>query len=280
VEEAVGHVVHRDRGRVDLVAHRVGQLAHQRGDLAVEGGGEQHRLVGATEVAHHPLHLRQEPHVRHAVGLVDDEHGHVRELHVAPLEQVDEPARGGHDHLGPLLQRGHLAVEVGAAVDGHHPAATTGGERGERGVHLHGELTGGHEHEAGGPAPLGVGHPVHEGDAEGEGLAGARLGLAADVASGQPVGDGQGLDREGGLDALAGEGVDEIGGYAEVLEGDHRVGVPEGRGMRRRGRSPAIRYRSATSGATDGGPLGQAYRRRWPPERAATGTAGPVVAGG
>ena len=58
-----------------------------------------------------------------------------------------------------------------------------------------------------------------ERDAEGDGLARAGRGAAAEVAAGAAVGDGEGLDGEGREDAACLQGGDELGGHAEIGEG-------------------------------------------------------------
>ena len=66
---------------------------------------------------------------------------------------------------------------------------------------------------------LGLADAAEEREPEGEGLARAGLGLAADVAPGEGVGDGERLDGEGLGDALARQGRDEVGVEAEAREG-------------------------------------------------------------
>ena len=108
-------------------------------------------------------------------------------------------------------------------------------ERLQHVVDLDGELAGRQEHEAArtcrvaravddravGAGEL-VGQALEHRQAEGERLARPGLRLAADVASGEGVGDGQRLDREGGRDALVGERLAERLGHAEGLEGQVR----------------------------------------------------------
>ena len=124
------------------------------------------------------------------------------------------PGRGD-DHVDALAQLGHLAVDVGAAVDGDGAQPERLGQRRQHVVHLHGQLAGRQQDErqrsgrAGGPArvlriPRRLG-PLQERHAEGQGLARAGLGLAAHVAPGQGVGDGQGLNWKGADDAFIGQ---------------------------------------------------------------------------
>ena len=56
---------------------------------------------------------------------------------------------------------------------------------------------------------------------EGERLAGTGLGLAADVVTGERIGDRGPLNRERLVDALGCEGLDELGAQAELAEGCH-----------------------------------------------------------
>jgi len=175
--------------------------------------------VGCGDPVEDLLHLGREAHVQHAVGLVEDEHLDLVEQDVLVLDEVDEAAGRGHQDVDALAQRLALGVEAHAAVDGLDAAAHHLRERGDDLAHLVGELTGGHEHQAGGPVGLGLAHPLDDGQAEGEGLARPRLGLAAHVTAGEAVADGELLDGERGIDAVGGQARDEIGRDAERLEG-------------------------------------------------------------
>lgn len=103
-----------------------------------------------------------------------------------------------------------------------------GGERGEDVGDLAGQLTGRDEDETAGVAGLAVdGEALEDGDAEGEGLAGPGLRLAADVTTGEGVRDRQGLDGEGVGNAARGEGLDEGGEDPELRKA---LGFDERRG--------------------------------------------------
>ena len=120
----------------------------------------------------------------------------------------------------PVGERLDLPVHVGAAVDGDHAAADGLGQRREDVVDLQRQLAGGHEHEAPRLARLGGLEAREHRQPEREGLAGAGLGLAAHVAAGEGVGDGEPLDGEGLGDALVGQDLHEEGRDAEVFEGE------------------------------------------------------------
>ena len=218
LQEAVLHRLHGGHDRRHLVADGVVQVApHHAVDVAVERGREQHGLVAALDAAQHPLDLGQEAHVGHAVGLVEDDDLDLGQGHGPPLGQVDQPARRGDDDVDALVELLDLALDVGAAVDDHDALSGRLAERLEHVGHLDGELTGGHEHE--GPGRVGAAGPGphQQGEAEGERLARPRLRLAAHVASGDPVGDGERLHREGGGDALRLQDRHQLGSHPELL---------------------------------------------------------------
>ena len=135
--------------------------------------------------------------------------------------EVDQAARGGHDHVDAAGGALDLALDVGAAVDGHDPQA---GGRGQRAR-----------------APRAPGGPAHGwGPAPGPGAGRARrrrrqldecgrpkarvlpepvLALPQTSRPARASAHGQGLDGEGGGDALGGEGPDQGGVDAERGEG-------------------------------------------------------------
>ena len=102
--DGVGRFVDRHRDRIGLV------VLDEMADVAVEGGGEQHRLVAAATVAQDPLDLRSETVVGHAVGLVEGDDLHVVERHLVRLDQVDQSQRCGDHDLDTLGQLVDLVV--------------------------------------------------------------------------------------------------------------------------------------------------------------------------
>ena len=126
----------------------LGQVAlDQTVDGAVERGREQKRLMGRLQPAEHPLDLGHEPHVRHAVGLVEHQRLEPGDGDLAPVTEVDETAGRGDDHVNALVQLGHLAIDVGAAVDGDGAQAEGLGQGGQHVVHLDGQFPRGQEDE-------------------------------------------------------------------------------------------------------------------------------------
>ena len=107
----------------------------------------------------------------------------------------------------PRAQGVQLVVVADAAVDGQHPGVAPGRRGGDVGADLAGQLAGRGDHQAlrgAGLGQLGVvplagyDDPLQQGDAEGQGLAGAGAGLADHVGAGQGDRDGHRLDRERG----------------------------------------------------------------------------------
>jgi hypothetical protein len=90
---------------------------------------------------------------------------------------------------------------------------------GELGADLHGQLARGHEDEGDDAGALRQGaRGVHDGDAEGRGLAGAGAGLGQQVAAREEVRDGLRLDGRGCLVPHRGDGVEGRGAELELGE--------------------------------------------------------------
>ena len=185
-------------------------------DVAVERGREQDRLAVRRDEIEQLAHLRQEAHVGHAVGFVDDDDLDTVELDRPPLDQVDQAARAGHEDVDAAAQLADLGVVADAAVDGDHAAAAGLGQRQQVLLDLGGELTGRGEDEPAGAQPAGAGDALDHRDSEGERLARAGRGPARDVAPGEGVTDGGRLDGERLGDLALVERVDEVGGNAEI----------------------------------------------------------------
>ena len=87
---------------------------HRALDGGRDGGGEEQRLAVLGARGHNAADAGPEAHVQHAVRLVQDEHLHLREVHVIVLHEVDQTAGRGHEHVAASLQLLDLAVELGA----------------------------------------------------------------------------------------------------------------------------------------------------------------------
>jgi hypothetical protein len=218
------------------VAHRIVHVAlDDHVDVAVEGGREEQRLALRRTGVEQALDLGQEPHVGHAVRLVEHDEVDLTQAHVALVDQVGEATGAGHRDVDAVAQRPQLVAEADAAVEGGDRLVGVG-QHGQLVADLRGELTGGCEHQGTRVVRTGSADTLHQRDAEGERLAGPRRGTSADVAAGERRDQGRGLDREGCGDAAGRHAADDLGRYAERREaGRGRFGGNLGR-VGRRGR--------------------------------------------
>ena len=202
--------LHRPGGRPDRAA-----LRRQGGDGAVERGAEQQHLALATGALEDATDRREEPHVGHAIRLVDDDRGDIVELDDTGRQQVLETAGAGDDQLGAALEGAALRPVPDPAVDGDELMTAPANQRPKRSGDLTGQLTRRHEHQGSRAAACGGGQPGDERDTERQRLAGASRGATADVTPSERVGDHGGLDGGGIDDAGPREDGAEIIGHAE-----------------------------------------------------------------
>ena len=195
-------------------------LRRELGDVARHGGGEQQRLALLGDPADDATDVPDEAHVEHAVGLVDDEERHMRQLHVAALDQVEQAARRGDQDVDAARQGLDLAAIAQATDDSAEAQAQATPVGVEAARDLDRELTGRRQHE--GARVLGLralaeaGEVLQHGQREGCGLAGAGLGDAQHVATLQQRRNGARLDGRG-HGVLGGfEGTQQRLGQAEI----------------------------------------------------------------
>ncbi len=120
------------------IAH---ELARERLDLIGERGREQQRLaILLRQRVEDALHLRQEAHVEHAVGLVENEDLDARDVGRAPFEMIDQAARRGDDDVDAAAQRVDLRLHADAAEDRRGEHAQMLGVGADVLVNLRGEL--------------------------------------------------------------------------------------------------------------------------------------------
>jgi len=120
--------------RIDGMAHRLGrrratdldpqrillQLGREVTDLGRHGRREEQRLPRRGDAADDAADARQEPHVEHAVALVEDEDLDLAEVDRALIEVIDQPAGASDDDVGPAYGL-DLRAHADAAVDGSAP---------------------------------------------------------------------------------------------------------------------------------------------------------------
>src|SRR5690606_16617479 len=199
---------------------RVGEVLV--GDLADGGGhgrGEEGDLALGGCLAEDLLDVFGEAHAEHLVCFVEDEEADVVEAQGAAFEVVLDAAGGADDDVDAVAQGALLGDVGGAAVDGQDADVVHLAGEGLDGVgDLHGELARGGQDEGLDLAEGGV-DGGEQREAEGGGLAGSGLGDAGDVAAGEELGDGAGLDGGGGDEAEVVDGGAQGCGQVEVGEG-------------------------------------------------------------
>ena len=160
-------------------------------------------------------HIVDEPHVQHAVRLVQDKGLHIVQAYVPLVHQVHEPSGAGHHNVRPPVQGLHLGVLV-------YAAEKHAGEQGQLlaighkvVLNLLGQLPGGGENQrADGPGRAGphraAGKVLQNGQGKGRGFARARLGTAQHILTGKHQGNGGRLDGRGGGITALGHGLQQL----------------------------------------------------------------------
>jgi len=143
------HLVRGLTGRgVDRVGGRLVQVpADEDVDPVVERGREQHPLAAGRGEIEQPADGRQEAEVGHVVGLVQHRDLDPVEAHVSLGDEVLEPTGAGDQDVDAAAQRTDLRGLADTAVHKGGPHPQRRGERGDGGLDLVGELTGGDEDE-------------------------------------------------------------------------------------------------------------------------------------
>ncbi len=230
-EHVVGEGCDRRGLGVDAVHQRTAQEPlHQGVDTTVEGRREQQALSARRGAGQNAGDGGEKAEIGHVVGLV--QHGDRDRVQpdVGLTDQVFEAAGCGHHDVGAAPQLGDLLGLADSAEDGHRLQARGLGQRFERGQNLIGQLAGGSQDQRSRRARTGAlrdrpggrhqaRQPRHQGQGEGQRLAGAGAAAAEHISSGQCVGQGGRLNRERGFDALIAQGGDQGGGDAERGKG-------------------------------------------------------------
>ena len=112
--------LHRGVARRDLDRHRAAQQAvGQLADFVAEGGREQQRLLLLGHQGQHFFDVVNKAHVQHAVGFVQDQDLHLRQVQRALLRVVQQAAGGGHQNVHAAAQLVNLRAHADAAKHHH-----------------------------------------------------------------------------------------------------------------------------------------------------------------
>src|SRR5713101_3022624 len=98
-------------GTGNLHADRlVKKLLGDSPDLGRHGGGEEQRLAGKRNELADAFDVRDETHIQHAVGFIDDEKLDAGHQKPATLAMIEQTARGGDQHVDATHQLAILIV--------------------------------------------------------------------------------------------------------------------------------------------------------------------------
>ena len=164
----------------------------------------------------------RKPEVEHLVGFVEHQRAHLRQVQVALPDQVEQAARGAHDHVDPRGQGVDLRLICPAAVERDHARLGARACRLQVLGDLDRQFPGRDDHQGASATGTDRGLPVEplqQRDAEGQGLTGARPGLADDVVPAERDRQGQRLDGKSGGDAPVGECLADRLADAQVGKG-------------------------------------------------------------
>ena len=205
-------------------------VADQLVDVAVERRREQQGLAAVRGQVEQAADRGEEPHVGHAVGLVEHDDLGAVEDDVPGGHEVLQAAGAGHDDARALGQHLALGAVADTAVErGHGTVAALVDEGGQLALDLGGQLAGRDEDQrpgAAGPRRTGGRGTGGDDEPEDERLAGPGGRLAGHVAPGEGVGQRGGLDGERFVDAAAGQGGAQGRGHAESGErGGHETPI-------------------------------------------------------
>ena len=105
------------RGATSTVAGSRRIVARQPPDVVRERGREHQVLAARREQGDDPLDVRQEAHVEHPVGLVEDEDLDLAEVRDLLADEVEQPAGRRDEDLDAAPQGLDLRVHRHPAVD-------------------------------------------------------------------------------------------------------------------------------------------------------------------
>ncbi len=207
-------------------------LPRQHLHLGRHGGAEEQRLPVARHGADEAVDLRSEPHVEHAIRLVQHKDFEPFEGDVAAFEVIDQPPRRRDHHVDTVAQGALLRLHADPAVHRRHPEPSVPRVLPEAALHLLAELACWRQDE-GAETPGAAEQTLGDREREGGGLAGARLRQPHHVTAGQNDRNRLALDRRGLAVPGVPNGAQHVGGEPEAFE--RGEGRPIGAGVRNDG---------------------------------------------
>ena len=190
-------------------------------DLSRERGGEQEGLPFRRQLPHDLPDGGEETHVKHAVRLVEHEKLEAGKICATAAHEVEQTAGAGDDELCAGAEGADLGLFADAAKNGGYAQRQVPRVSPDIFLDLKDEFARGGEDKGAGTArgaADGIGQPGQHGQCEGGGLAGAGLGDADQIMTGDNRRNGLGLD--GGGFGVAGflHGLKDFGIETEDLK--------------------------------------------------------------
>ena len=185
------------------------------------GGGEKERLPLGRKLGDDSADRLDKTHVKHAVGFVEDQNFDGGQVDVALFHEIHQSAGRGDDDVQAAMQGLDLVVLVDAAKDCGQAKMQGFSVGGKAFGDLGGKFARGAEDEAARALAGGAGggcQAMEYRRGEGGGFAGAGLGAAENVLTGQHMGNGLGLDGRGGGVTLGANSLENRSGKMEIRE--------------------------------------------------------------
>ena len=197
------------------------ELGDETGDLRRHGGREEQRLTAGRQQLADLFDVRNEAHVQHAVGLVDDEDLDTHQHQLAALEMIEHTAGRGDQDVGTAVEFLDLVVHRDAADQQRHGKLVVNSVLLEALCALRGEFAGGRQDQRARHARPGAAgfQPGDHRQHERRRLAGAGLSDPEDVAAGHRDRNRLCLDRGGVRVPCCFDCGEDFGAETELSEG-------------------------------------------------------------
>jgi hypothetical protein len=121
-EKVLGHGLSRIRAATDFDQFRVmHELPGQSLDFSGKGGGKKQRLALTREKSDNLADGRDETHIEHSVGFVQNQELEGPKALLAAANQIEKSSRGGHNQIDALLEGSNLGTFTYASKDCGNP---------------------------------------------------------------------------------------------------------------------------------------------------------------
>ena len=129
-------------------------------------------------------------HIEHAIGFVEDQQFNVVQTQSPLTHQIEQAPGRSHENIGPLSQRGDLAIHRYSSENNDGPEGQMSSIRVQAGLNLQCQLSSGSEHEGTQALSLASQKPVEHRQAKRGGLPGSGLRGCHQILACQYFGDG------------------------------------------------------------------------------------------